>query len=99
MGGFLVFDVRGQSVQEAAMDDDQPRLKDGDRVSHKEKGLGTISTDPKGDDLVVAPTPAVKPTTDTVYVVWDDERFRVGRIDRGELELLPPAAAAVSSGV
>jgi hypothetical protein len=81
------------------MDDNQPRFKDGDRVSHKEKGLGTISTDPKGDDLVVTPTPAAKPIANTVYVVWDDERFRVGRVDRSELELLPPAAAAVSSGV
>jgi len=31
-------------------------------------------------------------------VAWDDDRFPVGKVPASELEPLPPAAAAISSG-
>ena len=74
-------------------------LKDGDRVSHAEKGLGTVNINPQDDDIVVSEKEIRKDAPDTVYVVWDDDRFPVGNVPRGELEKVPDAAAAISTGV
>lgn len=80
-------------------DDTKPTLRDDDRVSHAVKGLGTVKTQPAEDDLVIAPAEAAKSGPDMVYVVWDDDRFPVGRVPAAELELVPAASAAISSGV
>ncbi len=69
-------------------------FKDGDRVSHARRGLGTVKADPAGEDLVAAH----KTTPDTVYVAWDDDRFPVAPTARSELEKVPEAAAAISTG-
>jgi hypothetical protein len=74
-------------------------LKDGDRVSHAEKGLGTVNIHPQADDIVVSEKEVRKDTAQTVYVVWDDDRFPVGNVPRGELEKVPDAAAAISTGL
>eukprot|EP01042_Synura_sphagnicola_P034139 gene34139-43795_t len=47
-------------------------LKDGDRVSHSEKGLGTVSLIPETDDMVVLRKEARKDGPGMIYVVWDD---------------------------
>ncbi len=75
------------------------RFNDGDRISHPVKGLGTVNKDPGKDDLVVTPTRAGEAAADSVYVVWDDDRFPVGKVPASEIELVPPAAAAISTGV
>ncbi len=74
-------------------------LKDGDRVSHAEKGLGTVSLVPEVEDMVVSDAEARKDGPGMVYVAWDDERFPVGNTPRSELEKLPDAAIAISTGV
>lgn len=74
-------------------------LKDGDRVSHAEKGLGTVSLIPETDDMVVSDKEASKDGPGMVYVAWDDERFPVGNTPRSELEKLPDASIAISTGV
>ncbi len=71
-------------------------LKDGDRVSHETKGLGTVKLNT--DDVVVSETAAPE-TPGTVHVVWDDDRFPVGNVPRSELEKVPDASAAISTGV
>ncbi len=71
-------------------------LKDGDRVSHEIKGLGTVRLE--ATNVVVSETAAPE-TPDTVHVVWDDDRFPVGNVPRTELEKVPDAAAAISTGV
>ena len=73
-------------------------LKDGDRVSHARKGTGTVSLDPANDGLVVSTGEEAKSGPDMVHVIWDDDRFPVGKVSTSELELLPPAAAAISPG-
>ena len=75
---------------------DRETLKDGDRVSHEIKGLGTVKLETR--DVVVSETAAPE-TPDTVHVVWDDDRFPVGNVPRTELEKVPDAAAAISTGV
>ena len=70
-------------------------LKDGDRVSHEIKGLGTVRLETA--DVVISETAAPE-TSDTVHVIWDDDRFPVGNVPRAELEKLPDAAAAISTG-
>ncbi|MDV6329338.1 hypothetical protein [Asticcacaulis sp. 201] len=72
-------------------------FKDGDRVSHEKKGLGTVHASPAASDVVVSENAPAK-TPDTVYVVWDDDRFPVGNVPRAELEKVPDAAAAISTG-
>ena len=76
----------------------QPFLDD-DRISHALKGLGTIKTNPQAEDMVVSDTEMRKDAPDTVYVVWDDARFEIGNVPVGELEHVPEASAAISSGV
>lgn len=71
---------------------------DGDRVSHAVKGTGTVRVDPAEDGLVVPRREAAKSGPDMIYVVWDDDRFPVGKTDARELERLAPAAAAISPG-
>jgi hypothetical protein len=71
---------------------------DGDRVSHAVKGTGTVKTEPAEDDLVVPRREEAKSGPDLVYVVWDDDRFPVGKVDAAELERLAPGAAAISPG-
>ncbi len=71
-------------------------LKDGDRVSHEIKGLGTVRLET--GDVVISETAAPE-TTNTVHVVWDDDRFPVGNTPRSELEKLPDASAAMSTGI
>lgn len=71
---------------------------DDDRVSHAVKGLGTVKHDPDAKDLVVSPKEQAKSGPDIVYVVWDDDRFPVGKVPAAELEKLPPRAAAISTG-
>ncbi len=73
-------------------------FKEGDRVSHQDKGTGTVSRDPEKDGLVVAPNEEARTVPDSVYVVWDDDRFPVGKVPSSELDLLPATAAAISPG-
>ena len=81
------------------MCDTAAKFEDGDRVSHQVKGLGTVRKDPSAEDLVVPAQEAKETDPDLVYVVWDDDRFPVGRVPAGELDALPPAAEAISTGV
>ena len=74
-------------------------LKGGDRVSHVEKGLGTVSLIPETEDMVVSEIEARKDGPGMIYVAWDDERFPVGNTLRSELEKLPDASIAISTGV
>ena len=74
---------------------DTDALKDGDRVSHEVKGLGTVKLETH--DIVISETAAPE-TADTVHVVWDDDRFPVGNVPSAELEKVPDAAAAISTG-
>lgn len=69
-------------------------LKHDERVEHAEKGLGTVVTRPDDGDVEVAGE--IGP--DTVYVKWDDDRFPVEAVPRSELEKVPDAAAAISTG-
>ncbi len=71
-------------------------LKEGDRVSHEIKGLGTVRLETT--DVVVSETAAPE-TPDTVHVVWDDDRFPVGNVPRSELEKVPDGSAAISTGI
>ncbi len=80
-------------------DDTSHSFQDGDRVTHPVKGLGTVKHEPQAQDLVVPAHEEAKTGGDLVYVVWDDDRFPVGKVSAGELESLPPAAEAISSGV
>ncbi len=73
-------------------------LKEGDRVAHQVKGTGTVSRNPDADGLVVPAKEESKSGPDMVYVVWDDDRFPVGKVPAPELELLPAGAAAISPG-
>ena len=73
-------------------------VKEGDRVAHETKGTGTVSRDPGADGLVVPAKEEAKSGADMVYVVWDDDRFPVGKVPAAELELLPAAAGAISPG-
>ncbi len=80
-------------------EDNLSPFRDGVRVSHAEKGLGTISRDPGADQLVVSAHQEAQTGADMVYVVWDDARFPVGKVSADALELVPPAAVAISTGV
>ncbi|ESQ89638.1 hypothetical protein ABAC460_12270 [Asticcacaulis sp. AC460] len=73
-------------------------LRDGDRISHKIKGLGTVTTHPETEDKIVPDKEVAKAHAGTVYVTWDDDRFPVAAVPRGELEKVPEAAAAISTG-
>ncbi|EGF90534.1 hypothetical protein ABI_35570 [Asticcacaulis biprosthecium C19] len=73
-------------------------LRDGDRVSHKVKGLGTVTIHPEDEDKIVPETEVAKANAGTVYVTWDDDRFPVAAVPRDELEKVPEAAAAISTG-
>jgi hypothetical protein len=73
-------------------------LRDGDRVSHKVKGLGTVNSNPASEDKIVPEKEAAKANAGTVYVTWDDDRFPVAAVPRGELEKVPDGAAAISTG-
>ena len=75
---------------------DTENLKDGDRVSHEIKGLGTVKLETTG---VVVSESAAPETPDTVHVIWDDDRFPVGNVPRAELEKVPDASAAISTGI
>ena len=77
----------------------QVNFEDGVRVSHTAKGLGTIARDPQDDGLVVSRREESRTGRDMVYVVWDDDRLPVGKVPADELELVPPAAEAITSGV
>ena len=73
-------------------------FRDGDRVSHTIKGLGTVTTDPAGHDMIVNERETSKANADTVFVTWDDDRFPVAAVSRRDLEKVPEAAAAISTG-
>ncbi|ESQ75429.1 hypothetical protein [Asticcacaulis sp. AC402] len=74
-------------------------LRDGNRVSHKVKGLGTVNANPAGEDKIVPETETARVNAGTVYVTWDDDRFPVAAVPREDLEKLPEAAAAISTGL
>ncbi|UDF03130.1 hypothetical protein [Asticcacaulis sp. AND118] len=74
-------------------------FEDGERVEHAEKGLGTVSHDPADEDLIVPPKEERKGGSDMVYIVWDDDRFPVGKVPVSELQKVPDATAAISTGV
>jgi len=69
-------------------------FQNGDRVSHETKGLGTVRFEAAADTGQAAP-----PTPDSIPVVWDDDRFPVGLVPCSELEMVPDAAAGISTGV
>jgi len=75
---------------------DTNTLKDGDRISHEIKGLGTVRMESRDIADLNAATP---PEPGTVPVVWDDDRFPVENVPRAELEKVPDASAAISTGV
>ncbi|MDC7695821.1 hypothetical protein PQU94_16205 [Asticcacaulis sp. DXS10W] len=83
------------------MTDDIPphSFEDGERVEHAEKGLGTVSHDPADDNLIVPHGEARKVGDDMVHVVWDDDRFPVGKVAASELQKVPEATAAISTGM
>ncbi|WP_298329403.1 hypothetical protein [Asticcacaulis sp.] len=83
------------------MTDDIPphSFEDGERVEHAEKGIGTVSHDPADDNLIVPPGEANKGGSDMVHVVWDDDRFPVGKVAASELQKVPDATAAISTGM
>lgn len=74
-------------------------FNDGDRVTHQIKGLGTVRHDPAENDLVVSLREEAKAGDNLVFVVWDDDRLPVGKVPAGELDVVPPGSAAISSGV
>ena len=78
--------------------DPAPPFAENDRVSHAVKGLGTVKRDPEAEDLVVPAHEAAKAGPDLVYVIWDDDRFPVGRVPAAELDHVPANAAAISTG-
>ncbi len=70
-----------------------------DRVSHEQKGLGSVRCDPASEDLIVDDqVEIVEGDVRMVYVVWDDDRLPVEKVAVAELELLSPADVAISSG-
>jgi len=73
-------------------------FKDGDRVEHAEKGLGTITTQQTDEHFTVDPRVADMPADDTVVVRWDDDRFPVGPVPKAELDPVRDLTAAISSG-
>ncbi len=70
----------------------------GDRVSHKMKGLGTVKDEPQNDGLIVPGHEEAKSGDDLVYVVWDDDRLPVGKVASSELEPLSAGVGAISTG-
>lgn len=74
-------------------------FEDGARVEHAEKGLGTVNHHPADDNLIVPPGEARKSGSDMVHVVWDDDRFSVGKVAASELQKVPNATAAISTGM
>lgn len=70
-----------------------------DRVSHRIKGLGTVTTMPDQDDLIVCESSFLNGDTDVALVVWDDARYSVTAVPVAELEKVPDASATISSGV
>ena len=77
----------------------QNLFNDGDRIGHEVKGLGTVRTEPAAEDLVVPAKEQSKSGEDMVYIVWDDDRFPVGKVPASEIEAVPPGAEAISTGV
>ena len=77
----------------------QTNFNDGVRVTHTQKGLGTIARDPQDDGLVVSGREEAKTGPNMVYVIWEDDRFPVGKVPADDLELVPPAAEAITSGI
>lgn len=73
-------------------------FKDGERVSHKAMGLGTVTHNPQADDVVISDKEEAQAHAGTVYVAWDDDRFPVAAVPVGELEKVPESAAAISTG-
>ena len=71
-------------------------LQHDDRVQHAEKGLGTIVTAPEREDVEVDGSTDIGP--DSVFVKWDDDRLPVEVMPRNQLEKVPDAAAAISTG-
>ncbi|MDC7675565.1 hypothetical protein [Asticcacaulis machinosus] len=76
-------------------------LKDGDRIEHADKGLGTVTSNPGSDDVVVISKHDEAETFDVadVYVIWDDDRFPVYKVPVSELTPVPDAAAATTMGI
>ena len=81
------------------MPDNIAPFNDGDRISHQVKGLGTVRHDPHEEGLVVSQREEAKAGDNLVYIVWDDDRFPVGKIPASELEVVPPGSEAISTGV
>lgn len=75
---------------------DSETLKHDDRIQHADKGLGTIVAAPDQD--IEVPN-NLNHGPDTVMVKWDDDRFPVEAVARAELEKVPDAAAAISTGM
>lgn len=69
-----------------------------DRVQHAEKGLGTIVTAPEREEVDVEVEGSTRIGPDSVFVKWDDDRFPVEAVPRAQLEKVPDAAAAISTG-
>lgn len=74
-------------------------FKEGERVEHSEKGLGTVSHNPADENLIVLTGEARKSGSDMVHVVWDDDRLAVGKVAASELQKVPDATAAISTGM
>lgn len=74
-------------------------FSDGDRVTHADRGLGTICVSPEDRGLIVLKGKATDASPGRVYVIWDDERFPVESVAEASVELLPIGALAMSSGV
>ena len=74
-------------------------FEDLERVSHEVRGQGRVCFDPARLGLVVTDDePSTVDCLSTVYVIWDDDRYPVDRVPRDELQKVPTAAIAISSG-
>ena len=69
-----------------------------DRVQHAEKGLGTIVTAPEREEVDVQVEGSTDIGPDSIFVKWDDYRLPVEAVPRSQLEKVPDAAAAISTG-
>jgi hypothetical protein len=73
-------------------------LQHDDRIQHAEKGLGTIVTAPEREDVDVQVEGSTDIGAHSVFVKWDDDRLPVEAVPRSQLEKVPDAAAAISTG-
>ena len=73
-------------------------FSDAERVSHEVWGLGKVCLDPVAEGLIVSAAIVSDPDKPMVYVIWDDDRYPILRVDVDELDVVPGASSAISTG-